>query len=178
MPSLVNKSASASSSSSQCSRRRLSLPATDPLHRIFDQMTQPDYTDLPKTAQLRRNFSLTDRRRSSLLRGLYNRNSLKPVRGRCSSRPNSVCLQSKENRLPEQSSMDSNLDSADLDLCGQLNTTELEKENAFLRLALKSCLAKRRGSAPSNLILGDSLSSSNSNILGHNNQNSPNMLLQ
>ena len=74
--------------------------------------------------------------------------------------------------------MDSNLDSADLDLCGQLNTTELEKENAFLRLALKSCLAKRRGSAPSNLILGDSLSSSNSNILGHNNQNSPNMLLQ
>jgi len=184
IPNIVTPK-SVTNSSSQCSHRRLSLPATDPLHRIFDQMTQPDYTDLPKTAHLRRNFSLTDRRRSSLLRGLYNRNSLKPVRGRCSSRPNSVCLesnprtlQSKENRLPEQSSMDSNLDSADLDPCGQLNTTELEKENAFLRLALKSCLAKRRGSAPSNLILGDSLSSSNSNILGHNNQNSPNMLLQ
>merc|ERR1712045_207076 len=62
----------------QSCKRRLSLPATDPLHRIFDQMTQPD-SDLPRAAHLRRNFSLTDRRRSSLLRGLYNRCSLRHV---------------------------------------------------------------------------------------------------
>merc|ERR1712066_155373 len=38
-------------------------------------------------------------------------------------------------------------------------------------------MGKRRGSAPSNLILGDSLTSSNSNILSHN-QNSSNILVQ
>ena len=64
------------------------------------------------------------------------------------------------------------------DSCGnQLNKTELEKENTFLRLALQSCLSKRRGSAPSNLILGDSLSTSNSTVLGSNPNNS-NVLLQ
>merc|ERR1719150_2127692 len=63
------------------------------------------------------------------------------------------------------------------ELCNPKNNVELEKENAFLRIALKSCLAKRRGSAPSNLILGDSLTSSNSNILASN-QNSNNILLQ
>ena len=146
-------------------QRRLSLPASDPLHRLFDQMTQPD-CDLPKAAHLRRNFSLTERRRSSLLRGLFNRTSLKPAsRGRVSnSRPSSICLdnsrtlQSKENRLPEQTTMDLASD----DVTEQLDKTELEKENAFVHLSLKSCLTKRRGSAPSNLILGDS------NILGQN----------
>ena len=161
------------SSSATCSQRRLSLPATDPLHRIFDQMTQPD-SDLPKTAHLRRNFSLTDRRRSSLLRGLYNRSSLKPVRGhgRGSSRPSSACLdennrtlQSKENRLPE-TNLDAELNS--LEMCGNITNMELEKENAFFRVALNSNLTKRRGSAPSNLILGDPLCGSNSNVLGHN----------
>ena len=158
---------------SNCHQRRLSLPATDPLHRIFDQMTQPD-CDLPRApSHLRRNFSLSDRRRSSLLRGLYNRSSLKPVRGGRGSnrRPNSMCLettirtlQSKENRFPTSDQNCLDLGSENIDLCGQLNKTELEKENAFLRLALKSCLAKRRGSAPSNLILGDSLSNMDLNI--------------
>ena len=167
----------------QSCKRRLSLPATDPLHRIFDQMTQPD-CDLPRAAHLRRNFSLTDRRRSSLLRGLHTRSSLKPNRGRVNSisRPTSVCmessrlLQSKENRLPEQNcSMEVVAD----DICNPKNNVELEKEkeNAFLRIALKSCLAKRRGSAPSNLILADSITSSNPNILGPS-QNCSNILLQ
>ena len=164
----------------QSCQRRLSLPASDPLSRIFDQMTQPD-CEFPRAApHLRRNFSLTDRRRSSLLRGLHSRSSLKPSRARVNSisRPTSVCLessrllQSKENRLPEQNSMD-----VSDDICNPKNNVELEKENAFLRIALKSCLAKRRGSAPSNLILGDSLASSNSNILASN-QNSNNILLQ
>jgi len=51
----------------------------------------------------------------------------------------------------------------DLGFDTHLNKSELEKENAFLHLALKSCLNKRRGSAPSNLILGDS------NIIGTGN---------
>merc|ERR1719150_2165515 len=63
------------------------------------------------------------------------------------------------------------------ELCNPKNNVEEEKENAFLRIALKSCLAKRRGSAPSNLILADSITSSNPNILGPN-QNSSNILLQ
>ena len=63
------------------------------------------------------------------------------------------------------------------DICNPKNNVELEKENAFLRIALKSCLAKRRGSAPSNLILADSITSSNPNILGPS-QNSSNILLQ
>lgn len=156
------------------SRRRLSLPASDPLHRVFDAMIQPDPGELPRSqAHLRRNFSLTDRRRSSLLRGLYNRTSLKPARGRVSvSRPSSMCLdnnrtlQSKENRVPEQSC----LDLMKTDLGGdsqQLSKTELEKENAFLHLALKSSLNKRRGSAPSNLILGDSNIIGPANVLLH-----------
>merc|ERR1712227_14279 len=99
-------------------QRRLTLPASDPLHRLFDQMTQPD-CDLPKAAHLRRNFSLTERRRSSLLRGLFNRTSLKPAsRGRVS---NSRPLQSKENRLPEQTTMDLASD----DVTEQLDKTEL-----------------------------------------------------
>ena len=136
IPKYVKKSHSVSAT---CSQRRLSLPATDPLHRIFDQMTQPD-SDLPRTAHLRRNFSLTDRRRSSLLRGLYTRSSLKPVRGhgRGSSRPSSACLdensralQSKENRLPETNS-DAENDS--LEMSGNVTNMELEKENAFLQI--------------------------------------------
>ena len=65
------------------------------------------------------------------------------------------------------------------DICNPKNNVELEKEkeNAFLRIALKSCLAKRRGSAPSNLILADSITSSNPNILGPS-QNCSNILLQ
>lgn len=170
IPKFVIKSHSVSAT---CSQRRLSLPATDPLHRIFDQMTQPGPdSDLPRTAHLRRNFSLTDRRRSSLLRGLYNRSSLKPVRGhgRGSSRPNSACLdensrtlQSKENRLPE-TNLDAEYEPLEMD--GNITNMELEKENAFFRGALKSTLTKRRGSAPSNLILGDSLNVTNSNVLG------------
>ena len=71
-------------------RRRLSLPTIDPLHQMFDRMTQPD-NDFPRGGQLRRNFSLTDRRRSSLHRGLHSRNSLKLVRAR-RIRPSSLCL--------------------------------------------------------------------------------------
>jgi len=174
IPAFVKKT------SSSTNQRRLSLPASDPLHRVFDQMTQPD-CDSSRSSHLRRNLSLTERRRSSLLRGLYCRSSLKPSRGRSSSsRPNSVCLdsnlrtlQSKENRLPDQPCLEMNTDS-----CGnQLNKTELEKENTFLRLALQSCLTKRRGSAPSNLILGDSLSTTNSAVRGSTSNNS-NVLLQ
>merc|ERR1719341_1343443 len=74
--------------------RRQSLPASDPFHRIFDQMIQPD-VEQPRATHLRRNYSLTDRRRSSLLRGLHVRSSLKPLRGRV-SRPASVCLENPE----------------------------------------------------------------------------------
>ena len=162
IPKFVKKSPT----SSQCSERRLSLPATDPLHRIFDQMTQPD-CELPRAAHLRRNFSLTDRRRSSLLRGLYSRSSLKPVRGhgRGSSRPSSACLeggqleaggrplQPKENCLQERGCTDLG---PGPDHDPRLAAgAELEKENAFFRVALKSCLTRRRGSAPCNLVVGD-----------------------
>jgi len=150
-------------------QRRLSLPATDPLHRIFDQMTQPD-NELPRAAHLRRNFSLTDRRRSSLLRGLHNRSSLKPIRGRV-SRPASVCLentenirlnrtlQSRENRLSDQYCMDVSADEPSK--CNtnssksEIVDSEVEKENTGLHSALQTRLTKRRGSAPSNLVLGD-----------------------
>jgi len=161
-------------------QRRLSLPASDPLHRMFDQMTQPD-NDLPRTAHLRRNFSLTDRRRSSLLRGLHNRNSLKPLRGRV-SRPASVCLentenirlnrtlQSRENRLPGQNCMD--ISAEETTKCNTNSSNcenmqpELEKENSALHTALQARLTKRRGSAPSNLVLGDCRMPANSNVLG------------
>jgi len=161
-------------------QRRLSLPASDPLHRMFDQMTQPD-NDLPRTAHLRRNFSLTDRRRSSLLRGLHNRNSLKPLRGRV-SRPASVCLentenirlnrtlQSRENRLSGQKCMD--ISAEETTKCNTNSSNcenmqpELEKENSALHTALQARLTKRRGSAPSNLVLGDCRMPANSNILG------------
>ena len=69
--------------------RRMSLPCNDPLLRVFDQMTQPDAEFTTKAVNLRRNFSLTDRRRSSLLRGLFNRSSLKPGRGKI-LRPTSI----------------------------------------------------------------------------------------
>ena len=71
--------------------RRMSLPCNDPLLRVFDQMTQPDADFTTKAVNLRRNFSLTDRRRSSLLRGLFNRSSLKPGRGKI-CRPTSVSI--------------------------------------------------------------------------------------
>jgi len=144
--------------------RRMSLPNNDPLLRIFDQMTQPD-AEIPRAVHLRRNFSLTDRRRSSLLRGLYNRSSLKPGRGRL-TRPTSVCLenteikcnrtlQSKENRLESPAySMEVGAEAgsvtlrelpADLEEMG-------EKENAAT-MKLYERLTRRRGSAPSNLVL-------------------------
>lgn len=150
-------------------QRRLSLPATDPLHRMFDQMTQPD-NELPRAAHLRRNFSLTDRRRSSLLRGLHSRSSLKPIRGRV-NRPASVCLentenirlnrtlQSRENRLSGQNCMD--VSAEESTKCNTNSSKsenmqdELEKENSGFHTALQSRLTKRRGSAPSNLVLGD-----------------------
>merc|ERR1719192_2640724 len=135
-------------------QRRLSLPATDPLHRIFDQMTQPD-NELPRAAHLRRNFSLTDRRRSSLLRGLHNRSSLKPIRGRV-SRPASMSLENADNirlsrRINEKKCRDkegedrnrtSEFDSKDPE-CMEV---EFEKENSIIHSALPSHLTKRRGS--------------------------------
>lgn len=166
-------------------QRRLSLPATDPLHRMFDQMTQPD-NELPRAAHLRRNFSLTDRRRSSLLRGLHNRSSLKPIRGRV-NRPASVCLentenirmnrtlQSRENRLSDQYCMD--VSAEEPTKCktnsakSENMSPDLEKENSGLHSALQTRLTKRRGSAPSNLVLGDCRIPSNtpSNIIKQQN---------
>ena len=143
--------------------RRMSLPNNDPLLRIFDQMTQPD-AEIPRAVHLRRNFSLTDRRRSSLLRGLYNRSSLKPGRGRV-TRPTSVCLenveikcnrtlQSKENRLVSPSTMEFSSEGPAALRELPLDLEELgEKENAAT-IKLYERLTKRRGSAPSNLVLG------------------------
>jgi len=144
--------------------RRLSLPVSDPLHRIFDQMTQPDQ-ELPRAAasHLRRNFSLTDKRRSSLLRGLHGR-SLKPVRGRM-ARPASVCivdnaeqtraarpLQPRENR-PE--GMEVSPDESHLLINSSKPDLFQEKENTGGLHASYERLTKRRGSAPSNLVLED-----------------------
>ena len=99
IPAFVKKT------SCSTNQRRLSLPASDPLHRVFDQMTQPD-CDSSRSSHLRRNLSLTERRRSSLLRGLYCRSSLKPSRGRSSSsRPNSVCLDSNLRTLQSKAEM-------------------------------------------------------------------------
>ena len=157
--------------------RRMSLPCNDPLLRIFDQMTQPD-ADLPKAVHLRRNFSLTDRRRSSLLRGLYNRNSLKPGRGRM-VRPTSVCLENSESKCTRTlQPMENRLDSpTSMEYCPEDPTSTLdlsehpadlhppgEKENSG-SLWFYERLTKRRGSAPSNLVLGDSKVS---NPLGSN----------
>ena len=160
--------------------RRQSLPATDPFHRIFDQMIQPELDkDLPRTTHLRRNYSLTDRRRSSLLRGLHGRNSLKPLRGRV-SRPASVCLESPgssgqvsnwpvQDKENQENSMDvststggeNNMDNTS---CNPNNLPDLlqdkvamEKENSGTLHSSYERLTRRRGSAPSNLVLADSL---------------------
>merc|ERR1719278_692681 len=119
--------------------RRQSLPASDPFHRIFDQMIQPE-VEQPRGTHLRRNYSLTDRRRSSLLRGLHVRSSLKPLRGRV-SRPASVCLENPETGAGRTSS------------CRPLLQN---KENPCLHSSYER-LSRRRGSAPSNLVLADSL---------------------
>ena len=156
--------------------RRQSLPASDPFHRIFDQMIQPD-VEQPRGSHLRRNYSLTDRRRSSLLRGLHVRSSLKPLRGRV-SRPASVCLENPEtggrtsnwplqNKENQENSMEvsstgdhNNMDNTP---CNPLLHTLLdqdkvgmEKENSCLHSSYER-LNRRRGSAPSNLVLADSL---------------------
>lgn len=155
-------------------QRRLSLPATDPMHRIFDAMTQPDCEVPRSSSHLRRNFSLTDRRRSSLLRGLHGRSSLKPTRGRL-TRPASVCLENTENLRPSssrtlqarenrlsagQQSMDvsSSVDLRRVTTKPENMQTEhpVEKENSALHLSYER-LTKRRGSAPSNLVLADCL---------------------
>jgi len=145
--------------------RRLSLPASDPLHRIFDQMIQPD-VEPPRTGHLRR--ATSDRRRSSLLRGLHGRSSLKPLRGRV-VRPASVCLEQTEssrlnrplqNRENTENSMDISGDEA----CTALhnlpdllqNKATGEKENSCLGSSYER-LTRRRGSAPSNLVVGDGL---------------------
>jgi len=160
--------------------RRQSLPATDPFHRIFDQMIQPEVDkDLPRATHLRRNYSLTDRRRSSLLRGLHGRNSLKPLRGRV-SRPASVCLESPgssgqvsnwplQDKENQENSMDvststggeNNMDNTS---CNPNNLPDLlqdkvamEKENSGTLHSSYERLTRRRGSAPSNLVLADSL---------------------
>jgi len=154
--------------------RRMSLPTNDPLLRVFDQMTQPDL-EMSRSINLRRNFSLTDRRRSSLLRGLYTRSSLKPGRGRV-GRPTSVCLGnadvSKHNRTlqpREQNLMES---PSSMEVSNSMNTSNQrlneptlnpllgsgegrEKENSGSSLKLYERLTRRRGSAPSNLVLGD-----------------------
>merc|ERR1719244_660343 len=124
-------------------RRRLSLPTIHPLHQMFDRMTQPD-NDFPRGGQLRRNFSLTDRRRSSLHRGLHSRNSLKLVRAR-KIRPSSICLESTEkdhvnlrprglvkNHVGKNSKTDP-------------FESDCEKENS-VHSALHSHINKRRGS--------------------------------
>jgi len=180
--------------------RRMSLPCNDPLLRVFDQMTQPDGEMTGRGAStaatgvnLRRNFSLTERRRSSLLRGLFNRSSLRPGRGRL-GRPTSVCLegtegskcsralQPRENRLssPTGSSAASQLldesnsaftstttavvtklvEQSALATASAATTTatplaDVEKENSASSAQLYERLTKRRGSAPSNLVLGD-----------------------
>lgn len=163
--------------------RRMSLPTNDPLLRVFDQMTQPDM-DTARSVNLRRNFSLTDRRRSSLLRGLFNRNSMKPGRGRL-GRPTSVCLGNagdgaaankgartlqprEKKRLESPTSMEfSNMAaSSSSTTCNPLDPLDplglagpegsREKENSGSSLKLYERLTKRRGSAPSNLVLGDS----------------------
>ena len=161
--------------------RRQSLPASDPFHRIFDQMIQPE-VEQPRGTHLRRNYSLTDRRRSSLLRGLHGRNSLKPLRGRV-SRPASVCLENPEtgagrtsscrpllqNKENQENSMEvsigdhSNMDNAPcnpllhaLPDIFQEDKVAMEKENSCLHSSYER-LSRRRGSAPSNLVLADSL---------------------
>ena len=159
--------------------RRMSLPCNDPLLRVFDQMTQPD-CDATKAVQLRRNFSLTDRRRSSLLRGLYNRNSLKPGRGRL-SRPTSVCiendpaikfnrtLQPRENRIRSPPNIEMSLveksPSPNSEEDSSVFLEPGEKENSS---NLYERLSRRRGSAPSNLVLGDCKPSNNGNLVGSN----------
>jgi hypothetical protein len=143
--------------------RRLSLPATDPLHRIFDQMIQPD-TELPRGAHLRRNFSLTDRRRSSLLRGLHPRTSLKPARARVvAARPASACLEGGETGrlaprpLQLRDNSENTMEVAKEEDCAPFLFTEGgvgEKENACLHSSYER-LTRRRGSAPSGLVLGE-----------------------
>ena len=155
--------------------RRQSLPASDPFHRIFDQMIQPE-VEQPRASHLRRNYSLTERRRSSLLRGLHVRSSLKPLRGRV-SRPASVCLENPEtggrtsnwplqNKENQENSMEvSTEDHNNMDNipCNPLLHTlpdqdkaTMEKENSCLHSSYER-LTRRRGSAPSNLVLADSL---------------------
>jgi hypothetical protein len=114
---ILTKKTAAAMLVSSCMDRRMSLPSShhDPLHRIFDQMLQPDAAGMTSAdfcglgagggslrvgsaggaVNLKRNFSLTDRRRSSLLRGLYTRSSLKPLGGRAGrlSRPTSASLE-------------------------------------------------------------------------------------
>jgi len=140
-------------------QRRLSLPVSDPLHRMFDVMTQPNCNPYRTTSHLRRNFSLNDRRRPYLLQGFHGRNSLKPSRGR-KSRPTSSgfensdpfrtgqTLQSCENIMSsDQSTVD--IKSENLE-----QSEEFDKENKNV-LMLVDKLSQRRGSAPSNLVLSD-----------------------
>jgi len=138
-------------------------------------MIQPD-VEQPRATHLRRNYSLTDRRRSSLLRGLHVRSSLKPLRGRV-SRPASVCLENPEtggrtsnwplqNKENQENSMEvSTEDHNNMDNipCNPLLHTlpdqdkaTMEKENSCLHSSYER-LTRRRGSAPSNLVLADSL---------------------
>ena len=163
--------------------RRMSLPCNDPLLRVFDQMTQPD-TDFTKAVNLRRNFSLTDRRRSSLLRGLFNRSSLKPGRGKLvrpttvgiadscndSKRGTRAALQTRETRFLSPVTVQFNEDVLSENTSPIKNyppTFEGEddcfskmdqKENtvgAAQQLVVDERLTRRRGSAPCNLILAE-----------------------
>lgn len=168
--------------------RRLSLPTSDPLHRMFDAMTQPDHEQPRTSGHLRRNFSLTERRRSSLLRGLHGRSSLKPTRGRI-NRPASVCLenfdnptvphnlQTREKRL--SSSAQQSVDVLPIisssqkspDKPEEMQTESGEKENSVMPSAF-DCLIKRRGSAPSNLVLAECQKQTPSSVLIQHHQTS------
>jgi len=165
--------------------RRMSLPCNDPLLRVFDQMTQPD-SDVTRAVNLKRNFSLTDRRRSSLLRGLFNRSSLKPGRGKL-VRPTTVgidcdvgkrgrTLQSRDTRFKSPVSVQFNEDvlSENTAYPPTLEGEECrEKENSGyqpMTLEMDERLTRRRGSAPCNLILAETKMSTL--LREHNNMNS------
>ena len=133
-------------------------------------MTQPD-TEAPRAPHLRRNFSLTDRRRSSLLRGLHTRSSLKPLRGRV-NRPASVCLEGGTDNIRLQRTLQNRGNRQNsMEVAGETGVSKSpysskpdlfqEKENSCLHSSYDR-LTRRRGSAPSNLVLGESFRSSSS----------------
>jgi len=151
-------------------QRRLSLPVSDPINRMFDAMTNPDCYPHSTTSHIRRNFSLTERRRPSLLRGLHARNSQKLSKGQ-KSRPASFCLGNAEvlgtgrTLQPCGNRMSSDQESMEVSMPLEFKRVSavkreniqpderLEKENIY-NLPFDN-INKRRGSAPSNLVLAN-----------------------